>query len=386
MAVIGARAGDEVVYKLACAVNCLTAWDFVRELRKKLVVPPGKKVVFVSDGEVAWIHPIRSFFPDSIHIRQFHSQPCRGIVYVHFEYEGKIYTFRCLWDAVLGEGEAGKKILKQRKRRADTRDSKKRSELFDGAILWEGIIERARGSRLPTKESATHVEAMVDVCKDEIDTEATPGDADGNSGNAGETGTKRIASTTDAPKRLFKGSLEDSLLFDPVSYLHGILVKAFGGLYITNNKAEALFSLKAALKYHRTLKAGKRFLNVFFYCNTKFRSADAHKIRKHFREQIPIEAVKLAVIGRSSSIETTSNEQIIEESLNTGFPLVIFYRDSGGRRTSRMLAPLGITKDAYTGLIYLRAYCWLRGAERTFRIDRIVKAMLVRDDFRTVSL
>jgi transcription elongation factor Elf1 len=391
LAVIGARIGNEVVYKVAWAVNCLTAWDFVRELKQKLVVSPRKKLVFVSDGEVAWIHPIRSFFPGSVHIRQFHSRPCKGIVYTHFEYEERIYTFRCLWDVVLGEGMAGEKVLRQRKKRAGTGGHKEKSELFDGAILWEGTVERARGSRSLTKHGgATHTGAIAGACKTELEAPNPPelGDENGEGETAGEPRAERIASTGDAPKRVFKGSLEDALLIEPVSYLHEILVKAFGGLHITNNKAEGLFSLKAALKYHRTLKAGRRFLNVFFYCKTKFRSADVHEIRKHFRELIPVEAVRRAVISRSPrrASEEVDTEQIVGESLGRRFPLVISYKDSGGRRTSRMLEPLELTKDPYTEHLYLRAYCWLRREERTFRVDRILKAMPARDGFRTVSL
>ncbi|KXA98212.1 hypothetical protein AKJ40_04885 [candidate division MSBL1 archaeon SCGC-AAA259M10] len=58
-----------------------------------MVTPP--KVVFVTEGEVSWVDPIESFLPEAVHVRQFHSENCRGLIYVHL-----LQVFPFLWKKV----------------------------------------------------------------------------------------------------------------------------------------------------------------------------------------------------------------------------------------------------------------------------------------------
>ena len=60
----------------------------------------------------------------------------------------------------------------------------------------------------------------------------------------------------------------------------------------------------------------------------------------------------------------------IQEALSGNKAVVITYVDAKGEETTRMINPLRV--QAANELVYLVAYCHLRQAERSFRLDRIV--------------
>lgn len=47
------------------------------------------------------------------------------------------------------------------------------------------------------------------------------------------------------------------------------------------------------------------------------------------------------------------------------------YVDAGGRETVRRVRPLRVSEDR--GVLYLVAHCYLRGEQRTFRLDRVIE-------------
>ena len=167
VAIIMAKIGDKIFYEFTTVMNSMSAWSFIYELKQSLKIKPDATVIFVTDGEKSFVYPIQSFFPDAIHIRQFHSPASRGIVFVHFKYDdGERYTFRCLWDIVLNEGECSeatkskrkeREKLKENKQRSDSEnsDKKEKTELYDGVILWRGTVMEPRGvrRRKPEKKS-----------------------------------------------------------------------------------------------------------------------------------------------------------------------------------------------------------------------------------------
>lgn len=89
---IMSKIGGQIAYQVCCVMTHLTA--FVRMVKTRLKLKPNTTVVFVTDGESAWVNPIRTFFPDAVHIRQFHSDASQGIVYVYYSYADKLYTLR----------------------------------------------------------------------------------------------------------------------------------------------------------------------------------------------------------------------------------------------------------------------------------------------------
>jgi DNA polymerase-3 subunit epsilon len=60
----------------------------------------------------------------------------------------------------------------------------------------------------------------------------------------------------------------------------------------------------------------------------------------------------------------------LAEAINSGKRLLITYVDASGERTERWVTPTQVLGLA--DYIYLRGYCHLRKAERSFRLDRIV--------------
>ena len=67
--------------------------------------------------------------------------------------------------------------------------------------------------------------------------------------------------------------------------------------------------------------------------------------------------------------------EAIEQAIRESRTITIRYRSASSRVTTREVRPLRI--DATYGGGYLVAHCLLRGEERTFRLDRIVKIALV---------
>ena len=61
----------------------------------------------------------------------------------------------------------------------------------------------------------------------------------------------------------------------------------------------------------------------------------------------------------------------LDEAIQSGKRLYINYTDSKGQRSERWVTPYQVT--GLSDYLYLRAYCHLRNAERSFRLDRVVR-------------
>jgi DNA polymerase-3 subunit epsilon len=66
----------------------------------------------------------------------------------------------------------------------------------------------------------------------------------------------------------------------------------------------------------------------------------------------------------------------LEEALNSRRKLFLRYEDEWGGKTERWVSPVGVS--VHREYIYLRAFCHLRAAERSFRLDRVIE-MRVED-------
>jgi DNA polymerase-3 subunit epsilon len=73
----------------------------------------------------------------------------------------------------------------------------------------------------------------------------------------------------------------------------------------------------------------------------------------------------------ASRVEAMALPPEIQEALAGNRALVITYVDAKGEETTRMITPRQV--QAVNGVVYLVAYCHLRQAERSFRLDRIVE-------------
>ncbi|MCB0256728.1 MAG: WYL domain-containing protein [Anaerolineae bacterium] len=66
----------------------------------------------------------------------------------------------------------------------------------------------------------------------------------------------------------------------------------------------------------------------------------------------------------------------LEMALEENRPLWLRYRSQNGYISERWVEPLDVTGDG--DLVYLTAYCQLRGEQRVFRLDRVVEMRLER--------
>ncbi|MRX72259.1 hypothetical protein GJU40_08855 [Bacillus lacus] len=59
---------------------------------------------------------------------------------------------------------------------------------------------------------------------------------------------------------------------------------------------------------------------------------------------------------------------LLKQSLNMQTPVTIFYLSKSGEITQRSILVLGLTAS------HISAYCYKRGALRTFSLDRVLSA------------
>jgi predicted DNA-binding transcriptional regulator YafY len=65
----------------------------------------------------------------------------------------------------------------------------------------------------------------------------------------------------------------------------------------------------------------------------------------------------------------------LAEALEGGRPVEMEYLDARDQRTKRVIRPLHVKR--FNGELTLVAHCELRGAQRTFKVERIVRMMRV---------
>jgi DNA polymerase-3 subunit epsilon len=70
-------------------------------------------------------------------------------------------------------------------------------------------------------------------------------------------------------------------------------------------------------------------------------------------------------------IETVSLPPSIAEALSAEGPVLMRYADAQGHETERLVQPIRVNLGPEYG--YLIAYCYLRNAQRTFRLDRVIE-------------
>jgi len=367
--IVMGKVGDRIHYEVVASENYLTAWEFMIHLKNRLKVPEDAIIVHVTDGEWAWIDPIRKLFSNSIHIRQFHNESAKGIVYIHFPYENKIYTLRVPWDIVLKEGIPPESVKKYRKMRAKRKGEKKgkKVEMDREVILWEGMVITPKGKR-KKKDERIEKRSDVEVMKSE---EKPERDEEKKKTNP------RPAITTlhDHPKKkvIFKGTPEEAKKSDSpiLKFIISILITIFGGKYITSNIAESIFGIKSKFLGHRTEKGSLKLIAGILKMNRKWRDKD--EVIAYLKKQIPFERFT-SCIYRSEKRRKNENkniEKIIEESIPLKHVLSITYLDRYNRKTYRAIKPFSLYENPLSGLKYVRAKCYLRNEIRTFRLDRI---------------
>lgn len=357
-AIILARIGDRIIFDIITTSNYLSSHKMIAAIKDKLKISTETKLVFITDGEKCFVDSIRHFFPDAIHIRQFHSRSCKGIIYIHLKHKKKEYTIRCLWDSVLNEGMPSKEVIKKRELKAKKRLSEKEvetkirySELSKDVMVWEGVVYEPRGVRRVIRSDK--------------------GRRKTNSNDPG----KRNTSASDAPL-IFKGSLEEAKELNVVSYCLKILKGIFGGLYITSNVVETIFNFKTKFYPHRTIKFGERLLVCVLYNCLFLKGKSKTELIKFFKENVITYDFIMQNVLYGSGLQKNKQEPpsfigIIEEAVSQDKRLILHYCDRRNKHTSRIITPIKIVFNDYDKTTQIESFCHLRNERRTFYLERI---------------
>jgi hypothetical protein len=362
-AIILARINDQIVFKIITTSNYLSSHELIATIKKRLKVSPKTKVVFVTDGETCFVGSIQHFFPNAIHIRQFHRKSCKGIIYIHIPYKGKQYTIRCLWDMVLHEGTASKEVIRHRELKAKKKYEQKEqasttrySKLSKDIVVWEGTVYEPRGVRRVLNQKKRSREL------------------------APKNRTKKNTSTPDAPV-IFKGSLKEARNLPVVAYSFRILKTLFGGLYITSNNVETIFNVKSRFYPHRAMKSGKRILVCILYCYTILKHKTKQELLGFFKEKVITYNFIMQKVLYGSGLQKNKPPEpsfldVINKAIDTCQKLIIHYCDRNKKHTSRVITPLRIKKNDYNNTTQIESFCELRDEKRTFSLERIRDAAI----------
>jgi hypothetical protein len=355
-AIILAKANNNIFFEIVSVSNYLSSHQMISSIKEKLNISEKTQIVFLTDGEVCFVDSIKHFFPNAIHIRQFHSASCKGIIYIHFTQNKQEYTIRCLWDVVLNEGIPSKEVIKQRKQKAKKKiEEKKRkkqvkySKLCEDVMIWKGTVYAPRGAR-----------RLLNKTKN-------------------KTTSKKIiknTSTPDTVKLLFKGNLKEAKKLNVMNHCLSILKKLFGGLYITSNIVETLFNVKAKLSPHRTMKSGQRIMVCVLYCHLNLKNKLKEELLTFFKEKVITYDFLMKKVLYGSGLQKNkqifpSYLEIIKSAYISGEKIIVHYCDAYKKHTVRMITPLKINTNEYNKKITIEAMCHLRNEKRTFCLDRI---------------
>ena len=372
-AIILARIGDKTVFDIITVSNYLSSYRILAAIKKKLQISDETKLVFVTDGENCFVDAIKHHFPDAIHIRQFHSRSCRGIIYIHLKYSGKDYTIRCLWDSVLNEGTPSENVKKKRELKAKKKASSKErstkvrySELSKDVMIWEGTVYAPRGVRRKLPENGKAKKSKQESSSNNTSAPDTPGSP-----------LKKInTSTSDTPILLFQGNLDEAKKLEVAAFCFEMLKKIFGGLYITSNTVETVFNVKSKLYPHRTMKSGERMMICILYSQFVLKGKSNEELRTFFKENIiTYEFITQKVLYGSgqqkNKQEPPSFLNIIQDAMQKRRKLVIHYCDRNHKHTSRVITPLEIKFNPYNNTTLIESFCSFRNEKRTFYLERI---------------
>jgi len=362
-AIILAKIGGRIIFEVVTTSNHLSTHKLLAAIEEKLQISDNTKLVFITDGETCFVDPIKHFFPNAIHIRQFHSKSSKGIIYIHLNFDGKEYTVRCLWDAVLNEGEPSESVLRKREQRAKKKLAKKSeiekkirySELSKDVMIWEGTVYEPRGVRRIIRKKSKNIN------KGEYENNAI---------------YKKNTSPPDASRLIFRGSLEEAKKIEVFGYCFEFLKKIFSGLHITSNIVENVFNIKSKLKPHKTMKSGERILVCTLYAQIILKDFDKNELANLLKEKvITSDFIKQYVLCgtgmQKNKQETPPFLETIKEAINTRKKLILHYCDRNQKNSSRTINPLNIITNKYDNTTKIEAYCYLRKQKRTFCLERI---------------
>lgn len=366
-AIILARIEEKILFEIIATSNYLSSHEILSQIKSRVKISENTKIVFITDGEKCFVDSIKHFFPYAIHIRQFHAENCKGIVYIHLNYSGKDYTIRCTWDVVLEEGNASSKTQKMREFKAKQRlEEKERagkikySELSKEVIIWEGTVYVPRGIRRKIRNKAKNKPLLP-------------------------LESKKNTSPSDMPV-VFKGEIRDAKHIPVFAYCFEILKKIFGGLYITSNFVETIFNFKSLFYPHRTIKFGERLMLCILYNRFILKEKSKKELMSFFKEKVITYGFVMKKVLYGSGLQKNKPEKpnflkIIQDAIILGKRLIIHYCDGNLKHTSRIITPLKINFSDYDNTALIESFCHLRNDKRVFYLERMRDVAIYDPDY-----
>lgn len=357
-AIILAKINGKIIFEIVSHSNYLNTNSIVSSIKARLRISKKTQVVFVTDGERCYVDSIKQYFPNAIHIRQFHKQSCRGIIYVHFKHKKQEYTIRCLWDCVLDEGMPSKDVIKQRRlkaqKRMQDRERKKEaiySELSKDIMVWKGTVYLPRGVRRLLKGRKKLK-------------------------NPNHRAEKTNTFDPDTPELIFKGNLNDAKKLKMVKICFGLLKKIFAGLYITSNIVETIFNVKNKFAQHKTMKFGERLLVCILFCHLNIKDKTKEELISFFKEKVITYNLLMKKVLYGSGLQKNKKKkpnylELINKAIAEGVDMVIHYCDRFHKHTTRIIKPKRIHFNKYDNTTTIEAFCKLRKAKRIFYMERM---------------
>ncbi len=418
----------EVVWYMYHSPNSIVAGSMVKDLEKEISKQGFEgQIVFITDGELCWLDPIRDTFTNAIHIRQFHKKSILGTVFIHFMHNGQEHTLKCRWDLVKDKVFEVSEVLEQRveefeaseiqriedsninqiferaneqiseatfskrewrkqvREKIDHQDDQSEEDDIPGQYditLYQSRVLTTRGNRKNSgsKGQSEGVNTTADgykegelpevetqsVCDEETTDTANIGSSDVRDGVDRDSEVKKNGKRTPNSSILYQGHVKEGIKKHPwLERVYMVIVAIFGGLYITSNRAENPFQIKHRLGSHGTLKAGVRHLQMQLGF-ARFSNLDA--FRDWLDDNLDKSSLLFHEIIRDRTMVTQNNSRKeLMLHLQAGKYLVIGYTNREGESSMRVLKIL--EKVQKNGVF--KAYCYLRSEARNFQVSRI---------------
>ena len=257
--IIAAKVNDYDFLLVADGRNFFTIYSALMHIREHIVSPDERDIIVVTDGYESYINAVRAVFPHAVHIRQFHT--ARGVIYVHFQHDGELYTLVLRWDVVLNchvKSKFGRSTLRKRIWRNKKQNMRKGSHsrnwqmtvtLIDTPLvdaktcyLYKGIKRHPRRKR-STSSGKKQAKRERKRCRKK---------------KSGKKRSKR-------PELIAAGDIDDLLPNHPQMWRPYLAIMShFGGKYITSNWAEWEFQFKLWLRTRHGIKSGDEMIMMHF--------------------------------------------------------------------------------------------------------------------------
>ncbi len=126
---------------------------------------------------------------------------------------------------------------------------------------------------------------------------------------------------------------------------------------------------------------------MLLFLRTKLKKKSRGEIKSFFRNEVAtLERLrKVSVRRKGPRHDEIDPKEIVLEAHRKGNPVTIVYKDRDGTKTSRMIEPLEVETDSYSGVKRVRSFCYMRQEGRTFLLERVADAIPADKELSIIS-